>query len=211
MKLYFKILLILCSVFLISCKKEYAVSDPSEPIDILYEEDPYKSETDLPKEIRITGKYTFTENNKNFYFENEDQDSYCYYLTDNKYLDEDLVSIRFRLYDKNNKLLHERLPILSNSGRRSIIEFKEKIKKYPPNIRSLYFVPDEIKKIKEGIATTVWTHVPYHKDGAKIKAILVDDQGKELKVLAERGILPPEEFRKRSFYEGCYREVDFHK
>ena len=209
MKPFFDILLILCSIFLISCKKEYAIPDPSEPIDIPHEEDPYKPEIDLPKEMRITGKYIYTESNKNFHFESWDEDYYCYELGNHKYLDEDMVPIRFRLYDKNNKLLQERLPVLSNSGRRSIIEFKERVKRYPPDIRSLYLGPDEIEKITKEHKTTVYTYIPYHKEGVKIKAVLVDDQGKDFKVLAEREILPPEEFRKRPFYKDCYREADF--
>ena len=198
MKFVFDILFILSALFFISCEKEYTIHDINS-IDIQPPEDPYKPEKNLPKEIRITGKYTLTKNNKSFQFESEDQDWYCYYLRDNNYLDEDIVSIRFRLYDKNNRLLHERLPILSNSGRRFIIEFKERVEKYP----------DKIKEDKE--IATVWTHIPYHKDGEKIKAVLVDAQGKDLKVLAEREILAPEEFRKRSFHEGCYREVGFRR
>ena len=187
MKPFFYILFSLFSVFLISCEK-YPVA-PSESIDIPHKKDPYKPEINLPKEMRISGKYTFTENNKNFQFESEDQDWYCYYsiITDSGYTDEDIVSIRFRLHNKDNKLLRESLPV--TSGRRFIIELNEK---YP-----------------EKDTVTVWTYIPYHKDGVKIKAILVDDKGKDLKVLAERRILPPEEFRKRFFYKGCYREVGF--
>ncbi|MCZ0932344.1 MAG: hypothetical protein OXJ52_04225 [Oligoflexia bacterium] len=196
MKPFFNILLIFCSVFLISCEKEYAIPDPSEPIDVPHEEDPYKPETNLPKEIKIYGKYTFTRNNNSFQFESEDQDWYCYKMKTYSYpSDEDLVSIRFRLYNKDNKLLHERMPFTNNNGREFIVEFEEKIKEYP-------------EEIKVNTAK-VWTYVPYHKDGVKIKAVLVDDTGKDLKALAERGILPPEEFRQRFFYQDCYRQVGF--
>ena len=207
MKLFFNLFLILCSMFCISCKTEYAPPDPSKPISIPPKEDPYKPEINLPKEMQIVSEYTLTENNKSFYFESEDQDQYCYDFGDNKYFDEDLVPIRFRLYDKNNKLLREKLPILSN--RSLIIEFKEIIKEYPPDTRSLDLAPEGIEKIKKGVSNTVWTYIPYHKEGVKIKAVLVDDTGKDVKVLAERGILSPEEFRKRPFYQGCYREAGF--
>ena len=170
--------------------------------------DLFPTEKDYPKEMRITGKYTFKKNNKNFHFKSKDLDSYCYDLGDNKYLDEDLIPIRFRLYDQDNKLLHERLPVISTSKRSSIIRSKERLNRYPPDIRSLYFAQDQIEKMKEIIAT-VWTDIPYHKEGVKIKAILVDDTGKDVEVLAERGILPPEEFRERFFYQGCYRQVGF--
>ena len=191
----YNILLILCSIFLISCEKEYTITDPSEFIDIPHDkEDPYKPETNLPEKIRITGRYTFTKNDKNFQFESENQDLYCYKVK--HYIgksSEDIILLRFRLYDIENKLLNERLPF--TSGRRTITEFQEKIEKQP----------NEIKK--ENV--TVWTYIPYHKDGVKIKAVLVDDTGKDLKVLAERGILSPEEFRERHFYKGCYRQVGF--
>ena len=150
----------------------------------------FPTEKDYPKEIRILGKYTFTKKNKSFQFNSEDQDWYCYKIKN--YInpsDEDLVPIRFRLYDKDNKLLHERLPFTNEGGREFIIELNGK---YP-----------------EKDTVTVWTYIPYHKEAVKIKAILVDDEGKHLKILAERGILIPEEFRKRFFYEGCYREVGF--
>ena len=200
MKPFVYIFLILCSVFLMFCIEEYPVIDPSNiPKDLKElkpKEDPYKREINLPKEIQISGEYIFAKNNKNFQFNSEDQDWYCYKIKN--YInpsDEDLVPIRFRLYDKDNKLFHERLPFINEGRRRVITEFKERVKKHP----------DEIKEDR----ATVWTYIPYHKEAVKIKAILVDDEGKDLKVLAERGILAPEEFRKRFFYEGCYREVGF--
>ena len=176
-------------MFFISCEKEYSISDPNS-IYIPPIEDPYKPEKDLPKEIKISGKYAFTKGNKSFQFNSEDEDWYCYQIKN--YInpsDEDLVPLRLRLYDKNNKLLHERLPFINEAGREFIIELH---KKYP-----------------EENTVTVWTYIPYHKDGVKIKAILVDDEGKDLKVLAERRILSPEEFRERFFYKGCYRQVGF--
>ena len=156
----------------------------------------FPTEKDYPKEMRIAGKYTFTKDNKSFQFESENQDWYCYRMENHiNPPDEDIIPLRFRLYDKDNKLLYERLPFTNEGRRELIIEFKERLKKYP----------DEIKED----TATVWTYIPYHKEGVKIKAILVDDEGKDLKVLAERGILPPEEFRKRFFYKGCHREVGF--
>ena len=190
MKHFFYVFLILCSVFLISCEENYSIADPSDfPKDFNLKEDPYKPEINLPKEIKISGEYTFTKKNKSFQFNSEAQDWYCYKIEN--YInpsDEDLVSIRFRLYDKNNKLLHERLPFTNEVGR-EFIEFNEK---YPQM--------DTFR---------VWTYIPYHKEGVKIKAILVDDEGKHLKVLDEREIATPEEFRKRVFYGDCYREVGF--
>ena len=180
-------------MFFISCEKKYSISDPNS-IYIPPREDLYKPKIDLPKKIRITGKYTFTKNDKNFQFESKNQDLYCYEVK--HYIgisSEDIIPLRFRLYDIENKLLYERLPF--TSGKRTITEFQERAKKQP----------DEIKK--ENV--TVWTYIPYHKDGVKIKAILVDDEGKDLKVLAERRILSPEEFRERFFYKGCYRQVGF--
>ena len=147
----------------------------------------FPTEKDFPKEIHISGEYTFTNKNKDFQFDSENEDLYCYYSLDSRYPDEDIVPLRFKLYNKENKLLHERLPFTSE--RRFIVEL---YKKYPD---------------KDTI--TVWTYIPYHKEAVKIKAILVDDTGKDVKVLAERGILPPEEFRKRFFYQGCYRQVGF--
>ncbi|MCZ0933446.1 MAG: hypothetical protein OXJ52_09900 [Oligoflexia bacterium] len=190
MKAFFKILLILCSVFLISCNKKYAVLDPSEPIDIPPQEDPYNPEKDLPKEMRIVSEYTFPKREEKLEFINTDKDLHCYdsLIANNRYSDEDLIPVRFRLYNKNNKLIRESLPF--TSGRRFITEL---FKKYP-----------------EDKTVTVWTYIPYHKDGVKIKAVLVDDTGKDLKVLAERRVLAPEEFREgRLFYQGCYRQVGF--
>ena len=200
MKPFVYIFLILCSVFLMFCIEEYPVIDPSNiPKDLKElkpKEDPYKREINLPKEIRIFGIYTLTKNNKSFQFNSENQDWYCYkiecYINPS---DEDLVSIRFRLYDGDNKLLHERLPFTNETGRRFITKFNERLKNHP----------DEIKEE----TNRVWTYLPYHKEAVKIKAILVDDEGKHLKVLDERGILTPEEFRKRFFHKGCYREVGF--
>ena len=180
MKFFLCPLLILGSMFFISCK-EYPLPDPSE---IPSTENPYKPEIDLPKEIQITGEYILTKGKESLQFNSEDEDWYCYYslLADSRYPDEDIIPIRFRLYSQDNKLLRESLPKVQ----RSFIEekgFTEKV--------------------------TVWTYIPYHKDGVKIKAILVDDEGKDLKVLDERGILAPEEFRERSFHNDCYREVGF--
>ena len=191
MKVIFYILFILSSVFFISCEKEYTTHDINS-IDIQPTEKPYNPEKDLPKEIKVYGKYTLTKNNKSFQFDSEDRDWYCYKIKTYTYpSDEDIVSIRFRLYDKNNKLLHDRIPFTNETGRKFIMELYEK---YP-----------------EDKIVTVWTHIPYHKNGVKIKAVLVDDTGKDLRVLAEREILAPEEFRKRSFYEGCYREIGFRR
>ena len=193
MKPFLYVFLILCSIFFISCEKEYSISDPNS-IYIPPREGPYKPEIDLPEKIRITGKYTFTKNDESFQFESENQDLYCYKVK--HYIgvsSEDIIPLRFRLYDTKNKLFYERLPF--TSGRRTITEFQERAKK-------------QLDKIKKD-TVTVWTYIPYHKDGVKIKAILVDDTGKDLKVLAERGILPPEEFRNRFFHKGCYRQVGF--
>ena len=156
----------------------------------------FPTEKDFPKEIKISGEYILTKENKNFQFNSENKDWYCYKIKN--YInpsDEDLVPIRFRLYDKENKLLHERLPFTNEAGRRSIIKFNKKLKEYP--------------KVAKEETNTVQTYIPYHKEGVKIKAILVDDEGKDLRVLGERGVLPPEEFRERVFYGDCYREVGF--
>ena len=187
MKPFLYVFLILYSIFFISCKKKYSISDPNS-IYIPPREDPYKPEKNLPKEMRISGKYTFTKNNKNFQFNSEDQDWYCYKIRNRiNPPDEDIVPLRFRLYDKNNKLLRESLPV--TSGRRFIEEFNKRIEKYP----------NEVKEENNRFWT--FTYIPYHKEGIRIKAILVDDTGKDLKVLAE--------FRKRFFHKGCYRQVGF--
>ena len=192
MKSFFNILLLLCSVFLISCEK-YPLPDLS---DIPPKEDPYKPEKTLPKEMQISGKYTLTKNNKAFQFNSKDQDWYCYKIAIHiNPSDENIIPLRFRLYNKDNKLLYERLPFTNNVGRKYITKFQERIKEYPD---------EKTEEINE-----VWAYIPYHKEGVKIKAILVDDTGKDVKVLAERGILPPEEFRTRFFYQGCYRQVGF--
>ena len=197
MKVVFDILFILSSVFFISCEEEYTTHDINS-IDIQPPEDPYNPEKDLPKEIRITGKYTLTKNNKNFQFESNSLDWYCYKIENHINLsDENIIHLRFRLYNANNKLLHERLPFTNNVGKKYITKFQERIKKYPN---------EEKEETNE-----VWAYIPYHKDGVKIKAVLVDDEGNHLKILAEREILAPEEFRKRSFYEDCYREVGFRR
>ena len=185
MKPFVYIFLILCSVFLMFCIEEYPVIDPSNiPTDIQAKEDPYKREINLPKEILITGEYTLTKGKESFKFTGGSKDLYCYYslIAHHRYSDEDIIPMRFRLYNKNNKLLRDGLPRVQ----RSFVE-------------------------EEGFTeeVSVWTYLPYHKEGVKIKAILVDDEGKHLKVLDERGILAPEEFRKRFFYEDCYREVGF--
>ena len=194
MRLFLYVFLILCSMFFISCEREYSISEPNS-IHIPPREDPYMPEKKLPKEMQISGKYTFTTTNKSFQFDSTDEDWYCYksLVEYSGHPDEGIIPIRFRLYDEDNKLLRERLPFTNEASKSSIIKFFQKTKRYP----------DEIKEDK----ATVWTHIPYHKDGVKIKAILVDDEGKDLKVLAERGILPPEEFRERFFYKGCYRQV----
>ncbi|MCZ0932342.1 MAG: hypothetical protein OXJ52_04215 [Oligoflexia bacterium] len=189
MRIVFDILFILSSVFLISCKKEYSIADPSEFIDILPEEDPYKPEINLPKEIRIYGKYTLTKNNKSFQFEKENKDKYCY-TKSSSFTSESIVPLRFKLYNKTGKLVSEGLPV---GGEGLISEFNERI---------IHF-PDIKTKV------TIFSSVPYHTEGVKIKAILVDDEGKHLKVLAERRILTPEEFRQRFFYKICYMGEGF--
>ena len=144
----------------------------------------FPTEKDFPKEILITGEYTLTKGKESFKFTGGSKDLYCYYslIADSRHPDEDIIPLRFRLYDQNNKLLREGLPKVQ----RSFVE-------------------------EEGFTeeVSVWTYIPYHKEAVKIKAILVDDEGKHLKVLDERGILTPEEFRKRVFYGDCYREVGF--
>ena len=196
MKIFFDTLIILSSVFLISCEK----CPLPELSDIPSKEGSYKPPgKDLPKEITIFGKYTFTENNKSFQFESEKQDWYCYEIAHHIHLsDEDIVPLRFRLYDKNNKLLRAGLPFTYD-------EERELIKEYPEEIRAE--------------TATVWTYIPYHKEGVKIKAVLVDDTGKDVKVLAERDILLdvkvlaekdlllPEDFNKKLTLPGCRRQT----
>ena len=58
--------------------------------------------------------------------------------------DEDLVPIRFRLYDKDNKLLRERLPV--TSGRRFIEKFNKKIKEYPDEIKEETKQPPPLRR-----------------------------------------------------------------
>ena len=142
----------------------------------------FPTEKDYPKEMKISGDYVLTKGKESFKFNNEDW--YCYYslIADSRHPDEDIIPLRFRLYDQNNKLLRMGLPKVQR-----------------PFVEEKGFTEE----------VTVWTYIPYHKDGVQIKAILVDDKGKDLKVLAERGILPPEEFKKRFFYKDCYREVGF--
>ena len=190
MKIVFNIFFILSSVFFISCEKEYTTHD-IDSIDIPPKEDPYKPEKTLPKEIRISGQYTLTKNDKVFQFELEGKDKYCY-TKSSSFTSESIVPLRFRLYNKSGKLVGEGLPI---GGEGLISEFNKRIINFP-----------DIK-----LEVTIFSSVRYHKDSVKIKAVLVDDQGRDLKVLAEREILTPEEFRKRSFYEGCYREVGFRR
>ena len=185
---------ILSSVFFISCKKEYAVIDPYSDIP---PKEHYKPEKNLPKEMEISGKYIFTKNNKNFQFNGEDRDRYCYEYKEHDYdkypSRESIVPIRFRLYDKDNELLKERMPFTSEQGMATITTF--------PVLMEIY--PD--KMVEKTVR--IWTYIPYRWDGVKIKAVLVDDEGKDLRVLAERRVLPPEEFRKRSFYRGCYERI----
>ncbi|MCZ0931558.1 MAG: hypothetical protein OXJ52_00160 [Oligoflexia bacterium] len=146
----------------------------------------FPTEKDYPKEFLISGEYTLTKGKESLQFNSENEDLYCYYslIADSRHPDEDIIPLRFRLYDQNNKLLRVGLPKVQRS-----------------------FV--EEKGFTEEV--TVSTYIPYHKDGVKIKAVLVDDTGKDMKVLAERGILTPEEFRKRPFYQDCHREAGFHR
>ena len=189
MKPFLHIFLILCSIFFISCDKDYSVTKDPNSIYVPPREDPYKPEINLPKEIKISGKYTLTKENKNFQLNSEDQDWYCY-TRRTPFTSESIVPLRFRLYNKKGKLVSEGLLI---GGEGLVSEFNKDVVSFP-NMKT---------------EVTIFSLIPYHKDGVKIKAILVDDEGKDLKVLAERGILPPEEFRERFFYKGCYRQVGF--
>ena len=191
MKPFFYVFLILFSVSLVSCEKHPI------PSDIPHQEDPYKPEIYLPKSIQISGKYTLTKENKNFQFDSEEEDWYCYYslIEDNRHSDEDIIPLRFRLYDENNRLIHERPGFTNNVGRKYITTFQK----------------SSIEEEGFTEKVTVWSYIPYHEEAVKIKAFLVDDRGKNLRILDEREILLPEEFRKRKFYEGCYREVGFHR
>ena len=147
---------------------------PSPPLQLLC-----PPEKGYLKRIGISGTYTFTKGAESFQFNTW----YSYGTESYTNFSADLIFLRFRLYNKENKLLRERLPFISEEKASFIRHMEE-------------FSLEKIVRIR--------AYIPYHKDGVKIKVILVDDEGKDRRVLAEKSIISPEEVEVRKrFYEAC--------